>query len=352
MPFTQAELDNIANAAFDFYMKGPALAQSIQSRPLLDALRKKQKTFPGGKGDIRRNVKGDYTTAFAGYTHDDAVTYANPANIKQVNFPWKEMHAGISVTHTELKRDGISVVDTNGEETVMHSEREITAITNLLEDKLDDMGEGTARSLNLTCWKDGTQDAKVFPGIKSLISFTPATGVTGGIDRATSAWWRNRAIVSVANGGAGAIAASAANQTLTKALRKEIRQLRRFGGKPNLWVAGSAFIEALELEVSEKGTYTDHGFVNGGTTEIGMAEISMRGLGRCIYDPTLDDLNMSKFGYIIDTDHLYLDAMDGEDMKQHSPARPADKYVLYRGVTLTAGMVVDQLNCHGVYEVA
>jgi hypothetical protein len=45
--------------------------------------------------------------------------------------------------------------------------------------------------------------------------------------------------------------------------------------------------------------------------------------------------------------------MDGEDMKQHSPARPPEKYVMYRGVTWTGGMVVaDQLNCHGVYEVA
>ena len=44
--------------------------------------------------------------------------------------------------------------------------------------------------------------------------------------------------------------------------------------------------------------------------------------------------------------------MDGEDMKTHSPRRPADKYVMYRGLTWTGGMVADQLNCHGVYEVA
>jgi hypothetical protein len=85
-----------------------------------------QKTFPGGKSDIRRNVKGDYSSAFAGYTHNDTVGYVNPANNKQINFPWKELHAGISVTHTELKIDGISVVDTNGEDTVEHSDREVS----------------------------------------------------------------------------------------------------------------------------------------------------------------------------------------------------------------------------------
>jgi len=44
--------------------------------------------------------------------------------------------------------------------------------------------------------------------------------------------------------------------------------------------------------------------------------------------------------------------MDGEDMKAHAPARPPEKYVLYRAVTHTAGLVAKKLNCHGVYEIA
>lgn len=347
MPFTAQELDNIANAALDFYLKGPAIEQSIQDRPLYDAMRKAAKTFPGGKEFIRANVKGDYTTAFAGYEHDDTVSYANPANLKQLNYPWKEIHAGISLTHTELKRDGISVVDTNGEGVSQHTGREMTAITNLLDDKLNDMSEGSARSFNEMLWRDGSQSAKVFPGVQSIITLAPTVGVTGGIDRAGNVWWRNRARV-----GASKITASAANQTLSKTLRSEVRQLRRYGGRPSLWLCGSAFIDALELEVSEKGVYTQDGFTNSGKTDIGMADISLRNAGRFQYDPTLDDLGMSKFCYGIDPKHLYLDTMDGEDMKKHSPARPADKYVLYRGVTYTGGLVADQLNCHGVYEVA
>ena len=100
MPFTAQELDNIASAALDYYIKGPAMAQSIQARPLYDALKGKGKTFPGGKESIRRNVKGSYTTAFQGYEHDDTVSYNNPANMKQSDFPWKELHAGISMTLT------------------------------------------------------------------------------------------------------------------------------------------------------------------------------------------------------------------------------------------------------------
>jgi hypothetical protein len=348
MPFTAQELDNIASAALDFYIRGPAMAQSIQERPTYDAFRRAQKTFPGGKDNIRRNVKGDYSTAFQGFSHDDSVTYTNPANIKQTVYPWYELHAGISMTLTELKKAGISVVDSlNSDSVSQHSDMEMTAITNLLDDKLDDMAEGSARSFNEILWRDGTQSAKVFPGITSIISLTPNVGITGGIDRAGNVWWRNRALV-----GASRITASGTNQTLSKTLRSEQRQLRRYGGRPSLIMCGSGFIDALELEVSEKGIYTQDGFTNSGKTDIGMADISMRGVGKFQYDPTLDDLGLNKFAYFMDPKHIYLDTMDGEDMKTHAPARPPEKYVMYRGMTYTGGLVCDMLNCHGVYEVA
>lgn len=348
MPFTAQELSNIANAALDFYIKGPAMSQSIQEKPTLAAFKAKQKTFPGGKSDIRKNVKGVYSSSFTGYSHDDTVGYVNPANIKQVNYPWKEIHSGISITHTELKADGISVVDsTTGETTSQHSGREMTAITNLLDDKLEDLSEGSARSFNEMLWRDGSQDSKVFPGILSIITPTPTVGVKGGIDSATNTWWRNRA-----RAGGSKITASAANQTLTKTLRSEARQLRRYGGRPSLLPAGSGFIDALELEVHEKGVYTQEGFIKAGATEIGMADIRMRGVGQFYYDPTLDDLGLSKVCLFIDPSKIYLEVMEGEDMKTHAPARPADKYVLYRGITWTGGLVADMLNCHGYYEVA
>lgn len=350
MPFTADQLANMANAALDFYMKGPALSQVIQDKPLLKALRGAQKTFPGGKSDIRGNVKGTYTTEFEGYTHDQSVTYQNPANIKQFNYPWREHHAGIGLTLTELKHDGISVVDSlNGENTSNHSQREMTVITGLLEDKLEDMGEGSMQSFNNILWLDGTQDALVIPGVQSIVADDPTTGIVAGIDRAQNTWWRNRARTAASG---GVITHSTTNQTLTKTLRSEVRQLRRYGGRPSLVLAGSGFIEKLEAEVHEKGSYTESGFANNGTNDIGMADISMRGVGRIQYDPSLDDLSLENYCYFLDTRHLYLSAMSGEDMKQHAPARPAEKYVLYRAVTYTGALVCRKMNAHGVYVAA
>ena len=338
----------MANAALDFYVKGQPLSQQIQDKPLLAAMNSAKKTFPGGKGLIRGNVKADYTTAFMGYTHDDTVTYTNPANIRQYQYEWKELHAGLSLTLSELKRDGISVVDSlDGASTSNHSGREVHAVSNILQDKLEDMDEGMARSMNLLYLRDGTASAKVFAGLQHFVADDPTTGVTGGIDRAANSWWRNRAKV-----GANKITSSTAAQTLTKTLRAEVRQLRRYGGAPKLWIAGSGFIEKLEAELTEKGFYTEAGFANNGQTEIGVADISMRGVGKCMYDPTLDDEGRSNFAYFIDTRYIYPYVMEGEDMKKHSPARPPEKYVLYRGVTWTGALVANKLNAHGVYEAA
>jgi hypothetical protein len=354
MAFTAGELTNIANAALDYFVKGETFKNCIQEKPLLNAMLAKQKTFPGGKGNISIPVQFEFDgSSFQGYTHNDTVTYSNPANIKRASYAWKELHSGISLTLTELKHDGISVVDTlNSDNVREHSDRELTALTGLLQNKMEDMAQAWAEQFDSMLHKDGTQDAKQIPGIASMITsdavtgLEPATGTIGGIDRATTALWRNRSAI-----GAGKITASAASQTLSKFLRSEIRQLRRYGGKTDLIVAGSGFIDALELEIAEKGIYTQQGFAKG-STDIGIADITMRGVGKVIYDPTLDNLSKSKFAYFIDSSNLGLWAMEGEDRKTHAPARPATQYVMYRAMTYTGGLAARQLNGCGVYEVA
>ena len=348
MAFTQAELDNIANAALDYYIdKGNVYAQSLQDKPLLKAMDSAAKTFPGGKGELSVAVKGTYTTTVSGYTHNDTVTYANPANIKRANYAWKEHHAGISLTLTELKKDGISVTDsTTSAGTSNHSGRDQTVLVNLFQDKLDDMMEGYSRGMNDFLFGDGTADANAIAGIQTLIKDVPGTGTTGGLSNATNTWWRNRANV--------AIATTATGQELIETIHSEMRQLKRFGGKPTVAVCGSAFLDRLADELRRNGNYSQTGFARG--QNIAMGEISYNGL-TFQYDPTLDDLtiatkNPSKRCYIIDPTKLCMHYMDGEKMKRHSPARPADQYVMYRAVTTTAALSATQLNCHGVYEIA
>ena len=286
MAFTTAELDNIANAALDYYIdKGNVYSQSLADKPLLQAMDSAAKTFPGGKGELSVAVKGTYTTSVAGYTHNDTVTYANPANIKRANYAWKEHHAGISLTLTELKKDGISVTDsTTSSGTQNHSGRDSTVLVNLFEDKLDDMMEGYARGMNDLLYGDGTADADALAGIRSIIVDDPsATGTTvGGLSTVSNTWWRNRANVAIAN--------TATGQELIETLHSEMRQLKRFGGKPNIAVCGSDFLDRLADELRRNGNYSQTGFARG--QNIAMGEINYNGL-QFVYDPALDDLTIT-----------------------------------------------------------
>lgn len=345
--FTAQELENITNAALDFHLdKGTVHAQTIQDKPLLKRFMAKQKNFPGGKDLLTQRVKGDYTTDIQGFTHDDTVTYSNPANIKQATFPWKEIHAGINVTMTELKKDGISVGDSNdGRNTSEHSGREMTALANLLDDKLEDMSEGWARGFNAMLYEDGSQDAKEVPGIRSFIVDAPTSAlVVAGIDQVANSWWQNRANLAID-------ASTPSNQNLTKTMSTEFRQLKRFGGRPDTALCGSDWLDALEAELRDKGQYTETGWANKGSIDVGMAEATMKGV-TFEYDPTLDDLGFAKRCYVLDFKRGVLPkVMEGENNKRHSPSRPEDKYVIYRAMTWTGGLVTRQRNANGVYAI-
>ena len=347
MPFTVDQINNIANAAIDFHFKkGNVLSQSVQDKPLLKWMNAAQKEFPGGAGNITRRVKGIYTTSVQGFAADDNVTYANPTNLKTATYPWKLHHAGITFTMDELLHNGISVDDTtDGSGTEPSSDAERIQLANVMTDKLEDISEGWKRSMNLIFWKDGTQDSKVLPGILSFILDVPTSAtVVGGIDQSLNTWWQNRASLLINSG------QQASALTVVTKLQYEIRQLRRFGGRPTKALAGSAFLDWMEQELRSKGNFTMEGWAKAGRIDASVADISFKGID-FEYDPTLDDLGRSKYLYLLDPKTIYPMVVSGEDMKKHSPARPETKYAFYRAITWVGGLVCDQRNENGVYSI-
>lgn len=357
MAFTAGELTNIANSALDYFMnKGEQFKQSIQNKPVLDMMESKAKTFSGGKGEISLGVVGAFgaggtNDSLKGYTHDDTVNFYTPANNLRVSFPWREHHIGLTLTHTELKIDGLSVTDTNGGNTSAHSERDMHVLVGLLESKLFDFGEQYARSLNALLWGDGTADAKGLAGLRAAIVANPTTGTYGGLNRATYEWWRNRARTAAhaGAGGTGAVtSATTSGGVLVQTLQQDMRQLRRFGARPDTFLAGSDFISAMETEMRANGYYTQTGFR--GVQDAAMGGMKFDGL-TVTYDPTLDDLSLAKRAYIFDSRHIYLMKMQNEWKRQHTPARPPNQFVLYRSVTCTGQVVAQQLNGAEVIDI-
>lgn len=340
---------DLAAAILQHFERGKTLAQTVQDRPLLQMLVDNQKTFPAGLQYISEPVQGYFmsdTPGFLqGYTEDQALVFNQAQNILRVQYPWKEVAASLIISFTELKKDGITITD--HQEESEHSGREIDILTDVLENRIEDFDESWDRTINLMYWQDGTQDALKVPGLQSILLDVSNQGTTGGLSRSNFYWWQNRSLVGV-----NKLVASPSDQTLTRRLRSELRQLRRYGGKPTKAFCGSGFIDSLELEVSEKGVYTMEGFAKEGKNDMGMAKIRMLGLGTFEYDPTMDDLGWGKRCVILDPRRLRKRPMTGEDAKVSTAERPYQYMVWLHTKTHTAALECTQLNTLGVYEVA
>lgn len=363
MPFSAAELANIANSALDFYLnKGDLHTNNVQNKPLVRAFDANARNFSGGAGAVSIGVKsGQGGPALQGYTHDDSVGYSNPTPAKRLSFSWKEHHQGLGLTHTELKHDGITVTESGADQSTSNKDgREEHALANLLEEKLEVMGESYMAGWNSLLIGDGSGDAKALAGVGAFILDDPADGATGGLNRTTNAWWRNRAATTAADGagtGFAPIASSPSNGgALLQFLQREKRQLMRYaqGGVKHFCICGSDFMNAMEIELRANGLYSQRGFNERSAVDGSMATDEGVPFGKWnfIYDPTLDDLSKPKRAYIIDMKNIMLLYMAGEKMKKASPPRPYDRYVMYRGVTTTAVMVARQLNTSAVYDIA
>ena len=246
----------------------------------------------------------------------------------------------------ELQKNGISVTETsNGRSTSKHSDIELEQLADLLDDKIEDMLEGKARGMNNMFWRDGTQDSELVPGIRSFILDDPTSAtVVGGIDQSTNTWWRNRANLALST-------SSPASSTLAQALQVEFRQLKRYGTPKHKIFAGADFLDALEAELRINGTYTDSGWSSSGAIDMSVADTQFKGV-TINYDPTLDDESLAKYLFIIDCNTIYPMYMKGERNKRHSPARPHDKYVMYRAITDVCGLICRQRNTSGVLSIA
>jgi len=328
MPFTAAELADIQNSTLEHYMhKKKVFAQNIQSKPMLSAFDSAAGTFPGGKDQVSFAVSsGKGGGSLQGYTHDDAVSYYNPTGTKRVAFPWKEMHIGTGCTHTELKIDGITVVEDGASQSLSDKDgREEQALADLLDQKNTKMAEDYAISMDSLIHGDGTSDTKAIAGIGAFILQAPNAGSTGGLNRTTNSWWRNWARTT-ANGATDIVSSPTNGGALLQALQKDLRQVSRYavGGTRWKFFAGSDFIDAMEIELRANGNYSDTGFTSEGSVDGAMADVKFKGK-RIEYDPSLDDLSMAKFMYVIDMRRIKLLYMQGEKMKKSSPARPYDQ---------------------------
>lgn len=356
---TAAELQDINNGALETYLnKGTVFKQDVANKPMLEAFQSRAGSFPTGKEYVSFLVGSGYGGGtLAGYTGDDQLSHYNPTGSVRFKMRWKEHYLGMVVTQTELKYDGIDVVESgSSQRTREMSGREAQALANIFDEKMEKLGADYNYSLDRLIHGDGTTDTKALAGIRAFILDNPFTGTTGGISRAAYTWWRNDAMTASAYsaGGLNKITSSGSNGgALITAMDIAVRRRSKFanGSTSVRYFAGSDFIDAYKAELRANGSYSQTGW-RGSTPDGSMSDPNHAGI-KLEWDPTMDDLGRSKFCYAIDMGARGIRLMyaDGQKYKKHNPARPYDRMVMYSGISTTGVMVARQLNTSGVYEI-
>lgn len=333
------------NTALDFYTRTQPVGQNIAEKPLLDMLDAGKKEFPGGLGYISGPIQGQWASDNAGffqwYSDTDQVGFVHPDDIQQAKFIWREWHCGISLSYSDLARNGV-LVDTSGKP-VNTPASEIQIVNDWLEAKVtDDFGESMSRSLNTAFYGDGTSSPKAVVGLFGVLDDVAVSGTVGNIDRAAFPFWQHRLNLAAPY--------NPANSSLLGFLDAEYIQLCKFGGRPNQAKCGSDFLNALRTEIRKSGYVQNPNWAAKASTQIQMGDV-MYGNTLFQYDAELDKQGKSKRVYWMDDRHVKLMPMKGSWAQVHNATRPYDQFVMFKSVTGKCGINWDQLNCHGVYGV-
>jgi hypothetical protein len=215
---------------------------------------------------------------------------------------------------------------------------------------------------------------KTLNGLDFLISFDPTSGTVGGIDRAPAdnKYWRNNYDVGGGlNTYVSAAPAGYANADLLAAMHTMWRECQKNGGSPDFILCGTDFIKGYELAVDAK---LDRYAVQPGTMNAPWnmdPSVEIKDSGTftglffqgipLIWDPVFDDIDQitgstpsngvsvvwKKRCYFINTKHLTLRPIEGNDMIARKPPRAHTSYNYYWGMTWRGGLTANRMNCHG-----
>ncbi len=349
MPFTAQELQDAGKIALDFYLKNNPIDQVAVERPLLKALMGKKKSFPGGKQYVVEQLRYRYQSNFQWFNGASVVTYNKRVTIEQAQYPWRSAHDGFSLDEDRLAQNGITISE--GGRGGNASGAEQVQLTNLLQENTETLRLGFEEKFSLYLHLDGTSSTDAITGLDALVSTAPTSGVIGGIDRLTNTYWRNHAAT-----GLTAPTTQAQALTFLAAMETAWRACVKNGGRPDLILAGAAYIDAYIAALGLTGQQVQYAGGKPRDIDGGVGSVYYKGV-EIMWAPEFDDnfngavspaIHWTKRCYFINTRHLTLRPMDGQDMVSRKPPRVYDKYVYYWALTWRGAFTTNRANAHAV----
>lgn len=351
MPFTAQELQDAGKIALDFYLAANPIDQVAVERPLLKALMAKKKTFPGGKQYVVEQLRYRYQSNFQWFNGASVVTYNKRVTTEQAQFPWRSAHDGFSLDEDRLAQNGIVIDD--GAKGGNASAAERVQLTNLLSESTETLRLGFEEKFSLFLHLDGSSSTDAIAGLDALVSTTPTSGTVGGIDRSVAAntYWRNHAAT-----GLTAVTTQATGVALLQAMETAWRACVKNGGRPDLIMAGATFIDNYIAAMNYTGQSVQYAGGEARKLDGGVSGVYFKGV-EIQWCPEFDDnfggavspaISWAKRCYFLNSRHLTLRPMEGQDMVSRKPPRVYDKYVYYWALTWRGALTTNRANAHAV----
>ena len=345
MPFTSQEISDAGKIALDFYLKNNPIDQIAVERCLLKTLMGAKQAAPGAKQYIVEQLRARYQSNFQWFNGAQVVTYNRRQSIEQASYAWRSAHDGLALDEDRLVQAGISVTDDGPKGTATGAEA--FALGQLLEEQMEILRSGFEEQFSKFLHLDGTSSADAITGLDALVSLTPTTGTVGGLSRATYAWWRNHAAT-------GLTSTTTTGDILDK-MEIAWRACVRNGGRPNKILVGSTFLDGFRnFMMKTFGQINYQGVaerkIEGGTSMLTFHGVPME------WCPEFSDFDTEfapatlweKRCYFLNTKHLKLRPMTGQDMISRKPPRPYDRYEYYWAITWRGALTMNRSNAHAV----
>lgn len=347
MPFTAAEIQDAGKAGLDFYLANKPVDQIALERPLLKALQAKKKTAPGAKQYVVEQLRKTYGSNFQWFNGSSIVTYNRRQTLEQASYAWRACHDGFAIDEDRLAQNGVIVTDTKGPTEA--SEAEKIQFTNIMEEQSEALRLGFQEQFSYQLHLDGTQSTDAIAGLDSLVSLTPTSGTVGGIDRATTAnaYWRN----NVSTG----LTTTTSTGTILNQMEVMYRQCMRNGGRPDLIIAGSSFIDGYRNFVLNTYGRMDFGPSSRKRIEGGTEVLMFQGT-EVQWSPEFQELDArfapattwEKRCYFLNTNTIYLRPLEGHDTVSRKPPRAYDRYEYYFAITWRGALTLNRSNANAV----
>lgn len=347
MPFTSQEIIDAGKIGLDFYLANNPVDQIALERPLLKALQAKKREAPGAKQYIVEQLRVRYSSNFQWYNGSSVVTYNRRVTNEQANYAWRSCHDGLALDEDRLAQNGIVIDDDATPRSASQAEK--IQLTNLYEEQSEVLKLGFQEQFSYQLHLDGTQSTDAITGLDGLISLTPTSGTVGGIDRsqAANAYWRN----NVATG----LTTTTGTGTILNSMEVQYRQCMRNGGRPDLMIAGSTFVDGYRNFVLNTFGRMDFGPSNTKRIEGGTEVLLFHGT-EIQWSPEFQELDArfapatpwEKRLYMLNSQTIRLRPLSGHDMKTRKPPRAYDRYEYYWGLTWKGALTLNRSSANSV----